>query len=306
MIVKLDKFISLRYLLYLGCYTPDRFLENLTMVELIDFHFHVGVDQYYERAGNPKRSSAGDFLKFSTEFNLIKKAVIFPFPFSRYHYGLEKIPYESENRQILETPKERFYRFICFDSNYDDSLTYLTDLLENFDVDGFKYESWSTNRSIKDSKNKSLLDLMSQTKKPFLIHTDKTVNGDPLEALRVAENYADNIFILAHMARLKKEAFPIIRNDDNVFLDISPITRLFKKQEKYLFDCPSFCSIYEIVDYLIQNVGLNKIIWGSDYPFSVYSEEMQFLLGLKPAILQSFSQNAGKILPKQLKDNLFK
>ncbi len=136
------------------------------------------------------------------------------------------------------------------------------------------------------------MSLISETSLPLVVHTGKTPEEHPLEAITLAKAYPDSVFILAHMARLHGESLNLIREIDNIYVDTSPLTRLMKKQEKYLFQAPFFKKPINIFEYLAERIGIEKVIWGSDYPFSIYSEEMAFLDSLNENDFEQLSKNA--------------
>lgn len=114
---------------------------------------------------------------------------------------------------------------------------------------------------------------------PLLIHTGFFNNQKPCNMIDFLNYYKGKI-ILAHFCRFDIDTINKVKKNENIFFDISPALELYKRYKKkniFLYN-GELNSINEMFKLLIELVGIDKILWGSDFPYSDINDELQILL----------------------------
>jgi len=119
-----------------------------------------------------------------------------------------------------------------------------------------------------------------KSKKTILIHTGKNYEHDHvINTINFAKNYSGNV-VLAHACKFSTTELKEIAKMDNIFVDVSPFCIMYDRKETDLF-APynvSTLSKNDLYRALIQLVGIDKILFGSDAPFSEQGVELTSLL----------------------------
>lgn len=119
--------------------------------------------------------------------------------------------------------------------------------------------------------------------KPIIVHTGVQEETSPADIIKFAKNYKGDV-ILAHCARFSEKDLLIIKNTSNLYIDISPFLTLYKsikEKSNTLYDISYFGKINnptDLLQKLINYVGINKIVFGTDAPFTNFKEELEFIL----------------------------
>lgn len=145
-----------------------------------------------------------------------------------------------------------------YESNYPNAFT------------GYKLHPRFCFRSLEEIKNFPSI-------RPILIHTGVDYPLTPTN-VQFVKNYKGNI-ILAHAGRFDPELLALGRVMKNVFIDTSPSSLMYKGRITDLVS-PFNELISEPVDiykYLIEYVGEDKILFGSDVPWGDYNDEIEIL-----------------------------
>ena len=138
---------------------------------------------------------------------------------------------------------------------------------------------------------------------PLLIHTGIQHNQNPKYMIKFLKKYKGYV-ILAHFARFCPEVIDIIKNSPNIFVDTSPEINLFNnyisvKLKGGLFDKDGITSPSSLYYKAFEKFGIDKIIFGTDYPFSNRQSEVELLQNLKISNTEYeklTSENVRKIL----------
>lgn len=188
-------------------------------------------------------------------------------------------PYRQYNLELIQKnagTKARIFLMPAITVAINDELDYYNDNFKN-KYHGIKLYTGTTGISLNEIGriNSNL---------PLLIHTGIQPNQHPKNMLQFISHYDGNI-CLAHFCRFYEDALKLVKTSDNLFIDISPANYMFERYIKQkhsggLFD-KSFNSAEEMVYRLIDLVGIDKILWGSDYPFSDCGKEIQIFNRLK-------------------------
>jgi predicted TIM-barrel fold metal-dependent hydrolase len=119
-----------------------------------------------------------------------------------------------------------------------------------------------------------------KSKKTILIHAGKNCEHDHvINTINFAKNYSGNV-VLAHACRFSANELKEIAKTDNIFVDLSPFCIMHDRKETDLFapyNVPTL-SKDDLYNALIQLVGIDKILFGSDAPFSEQGVELASLL----------------------------
>lgn len=113
--------------------------------------------------------------------------------------------------------------------------------------------------------------------RPVLIHTGVDYPPTPTN-VDFAKKYKGNI-LLAHAGRFDPDLIFLAKNFPNVYIDTAPSSLMFKGHITDLL--PPFNTLIEspadIYKYLIQEIGEDKILFGSDVPWGNYEDEISIL-----------------------------
>lgn len=115
--------------------------------------------------------------------------------------------------------------------------------------------------------------------RPLIIHSGVESYANPNHCLELAKYYNGNISV-AHCGRFNKKFFDNLKNYQNVFIDTSPIIflyNLYKKKPNRLYGIFSLIKNEEdLVNYLLTNVNITRILFASDTPFGSLKDEVNF------------------------------
>lgn len=117
---------------------------------------------------------------------------------------------------------------------------------------------------------------------PLLIHTGTYQNQLPYNMIDFLRFYRGKI-ILAHFCRLDMETINYVKKLDNIFFDVSPSYEIFqryKKNKNVLLCKDTVNNVLQMYKKLINTVGEDKILWGSDAPFSSFEKELNLFWNL--------------------------
>ena len=113
------------------------------------------------------------------------------------------------------------------------------------------------------------------TTRPILIHTG--VDFPPTQTnLNFVRNYKGTV-ILAHAGRFDSNFLYFTKNFPNVYIDTAPSSLMYKGKLTDLH--PPFNTLIskpnDIYKYLIEQIGEDKLLFGSDVPWGNYSDEIE-------------------------------
>lgn len=116
---------------------------------------------------------------------------------------------------------------------------------------------------------------------PLIIHTGLWENQFPKTMLQFCERYNGPILI-AHFAMFDISFIKQLKNRPNIYFDTSPAIcayqrYLIKKNNGGFIDSNGIEYVEDMYYKLIDLVGVDKIIWGSDYPIGDVSRELKIV-----------------------------
>lgn len=206
-------------------------------------------------------------------------------------------PYIDYNLFLLNSLKEEinvnvFPVLPAVPNIIQNSIDYYNSLYEN--IKGFKAYTGTSSYTL-DEIGKLCLD------KALLVHSGTYRNQDAANMIDFAKNFKSYL-IIAHFAGLNLKAIRKLKEMDNVFIDVSPAKKMYELYIKNnrtagMFNKELIHSVEDMYYLLCENFDIDRIVWGSDYPYSNQKEELQFILDT------SFFTNSEKekILSKNIK-----
>ncbi len=124
----------------------------------------------------------------------------------------------------------------------------------------------------------------------YVIHAGKSKYDNPIRILEFARQ-CQRAVIIAHLGRMNKELYDGIRRTNNIVLECSPLTSLwnaFKNKTGQIYDT-SFLGEVETPEEMLQRVmeyvGSEKVVYGSDIPIKSASEDLAIVEKL-PTVLK--------------------
>ncbi len=243
---------------------------------IIDFHTHIfpknvcrereryfaGEPEFKLLYGHPKARLVGaEELVAAMDEQEVDRAVVFGFPWS----GIELT--RRNNDAILDAVSRypaRFVGFACIDPLHDDAVFETERCLDSglSGVGELAFYRTGIDRNCLD-RLQPIMDLCRKRNLPVMIHTNEPVGhqypgkspNTLAQIYAMVKRFADNRIVLAHWgggilfySLLKKEVDTVLKN---VWYDTAASPYLYKPD------------IYRIAKDL---VGLDKILFGTDYP----------------------------------------
>ncbi len=201
---------------------------------VIDFHLHTRNDM--------ERFSMRD-IENMMELNGVDRAVIFPMKQSSYQN------LSIRNRENMEYSGRKFSPFLRLDPN-EMSMEEFNEAAAKFC--GFKLHPRAENFDPFGTVAEPFLCAINRLKKPVIIHTRKenNPNTDPDRILGLASSYPGIKFVFGHFANDSEAFFGRISEYDNAFVETSIVSSPM------------------IVETRVKQIGSEKILFGSDFPYS--------------------------------------
>ena len=236
---------------------------------LFDAHVHIGVAKFTnikkEHISLPAYNNATantfrNYLRVSSAKG-VTKCLAFPFPFN-------EIKIASANKYVLECAKKEPTLILPL---------LLPDDIKNIetnidDIYGIKEHFY-----LKNSNDVlfPIYDLLQKTGKVLLIHAHR--NEWDKKISEISSNFPELKVIVAHCAR--KQPFSAEGLIDNV----KDILSASKKRDNLYFETSTIRTNDGVLTQLVNLVGDEHILWGSDFPFyrvkdeDVYKQEHEFI-----------------------------
>lgn len=254
-------------------------LERISK-KVTDCHVHIGFcEKNLLKSEENIFISKEDIRDYLDKYQ-INKALIFPFP------NKKASAYES-NKYIVEILKEenRFRGLLYF--SFDEGIESLSGFSHSNIVGVKVHPAFS---GVEASRLPlSLLKMIRDNGWFLLIDSSISKIGHPRNIIELAKENSDIQIIVAHMARIFHKEILEIACLENLYLDISGICLLADNDYRLSpvklrhSSLKKEISSRKILEYLIEFVGYEKIIWGSDFPFPDFlggsiKKEVDFIL----------------------------
>ena len=222
------------------------FMENgkLKSFPIIDAHAHMGgvYGTYMSKC------SADEMVEIMDRENI---EMVFCSPHSALHDPGIK------NRELDETMAKhptRFMGYYAFNPNYlETNLETIDDVLNKDGYIGLKFLPTYHRYPLDGENYREALEFADKHKLMILIHTwgNNDPHNGPRHIKMIADKYKNATFIMGHSAPGElDEAIEVARTHDNVMLDLCDIHRHSG-----------------IVDKMVEGVGADKVLFGTDIPW---------------------------------------
>lgn len=201
-------------------------------------------------------------------------------------------PYREQNEALLDLcrPHKNLHPFLYLTLNDDSIAREIKYFEENHagEFYGLKVHPNLTSKKMSEMHFDSHL--------PLIIHSGVEEYDDPNDILEFAKNYSGKV-IIAHYARWERSALEEIAKLDNVYIDTSPSYMpgqiVNKTTDKYTAsEITDVADTTTLFKNLIDIVGEDKIIFGTDAPWGNFEEASELMEELD--------------LPSATKDKIFK
>lgn len=219
---------------------------------IIDSHVHIGNDR------DGTRQSILEVKKNLKAYR-INKAVVFPFD--------EKTDLVKASIGLLKYRSNSIKPFLRFDPKKIKPEE-VEKLLMEYPFYGVKLHPRAQNFDPLDKRYYPIYKKMEESGKPLLIHSRKSIpllgrskvvdglNSDPDRIVKLAKLFPDLDIILAHFAGISKDAVDAVKKEDNLFIETSVFGTTL------------------LVRMIAGRIGPEKIMFGSDSPYSDQEVEM--------------------------------
>jgi predicted TIM-barrel fold metal-dependent hydrolase len=178
-------------------------------------------------------------------------------------------PFRTDNLLLLQKCEfdQRCYPFLYFILNQNTiqrELDYFSNLSMN-QFFGIKFHP--------DLSMMSVAKIHLDSTLPVIIHCGTHKYSHPMNAIEFARHYEGNV-LLAHWGRFDEETLKCVKTSDNLFIDTSPTFALElvinrNQRNKWLLSPRKvFDTTSQLFDYVLKTVGSEKIVFGSDIPWS--------------------------------------
>lgn len=240
---------------------------------LFDSHVHIGALKIKNIEGersslpgynNARTNTLSDYLRVSISKG-VTKCLAFPFPFKELNKALA-------NDYILKCAQKE--PTLILPLLLPDDIRRIEANIN--DIYGIKEHFYL------DSSNEVLFpiyDLLQKTGKVFLFHAHR--NEWYKKISEISSNFPDLKVIIAHCGR--KQPF----SDEGLIDNVKDILKASKKRDNLYFETSTIRTNGAILKDLINIVGDDNVLWGSDFPFykdkneDVYKLEYEFISSSK-------------------------
>jgi hypothetical protein len=261
-----------------------------------DVHVHITVSSM-----TPYNYPFEQFISDKKQYG-ISAAVVFINPLRRDLYGCER-----DHTIAVRDTTDNYVRFICQNcgkilyQGYDPYILdneVLLDKCQNIkgvfpfiylpitsgilrrsteyyaERHGGKFFGWKLHPNLSMASAKRL-----DSDLPVIIHSGINEYDSPLRAIEFANNYEGKVCI-AHWARMNRDVLKLIRKMKNVYIDMSPTYFLNtitcgQCKKVYWSDELRGKNEAQIIEWVVDLVGEDKVLFGSDVPWGKYSELLE-------------------------------
>ena len=171
--------------------------------------------------------------------------------------------FERENDFLLEAARDHPHRFWPFLTGQpwapEPSLKYLDAALSSGLVAGLCFDASLVGCSICDPKFYPFVEFAQAHNLPVYFHTGTPVHALPTQLMHLARRYPQASFIMGHMGfpDFWTDGVPVAEITPNIYLDTS------------------YFGVAPLLTGLVERMGADRILFGSDVPVCTYSLEIR-------------------------------
>jgi predicted TIM-barrel fold metal-dependent hydrolase len=280
-------------------------------MEIIDCHVNLGWD-----ASNLKKNlipSEQSFRKILQKMDAydISKSVILPFPCPAAKFDLNSTWYDIENQYLITASKmsDRLIPFLGVNPGQLASVKNIGIGAMQSQVKGVKFSHQNLIKFPIDKLiNHPLMKIIHDNNLVFMVHTGtgKETGSDVYHTtlnygIKVAKSHRDINFIFCHLGRLHKDLFEALQLP-NLYLDTSALSLAGFSRAFVAKDQTTLLKVSrpkEIIEIIVAEGYENKIIFGSDEPYTQLNNELDYVNRANistDAKRKIFSKNFKKLL----------
>jgi predicted TIM-barrel fold metal-dependent hydrolase len=255
-------------------------------MKIIDCHANIGWDTNNIRKNYfPSQQGYKRLLNKMNQHDVLK-SIILPFPSPAGQFKENLYWYEMENHYLVQAHKfsNRFIPFPAVNPNDVKSVKNIKTLTTTFEIKGIKISHHiPMGFSVEKLIGHKLMKIVQDNNLLVMIHTgtgkeagSKNYHETLDYGIQVAKKYPDVTFIFCHLGRLHKTIIEALKLE-NVYMDTSALSMYEGAKEFIAFDpYKKFVNLSpkEIIEDLVEMGFEDKIIFGSDEPYTFYEKEI--------------------------------
>lgn len=255
--------------------------EKLKKAKIIDDHVHLSI--------HPESKAKIDYLEESMQKNSIDLAIALAAYFPRKTGSLS-----NEKALSLTEKYENILVFGSLDAEHDldGGVLELESLLRRKKIFGIKlypgYQYFYPN----EKKLDAVYELASKFKVPMMFHSGLAYRSPggiqfsrPIYIDDVAGNFQDVKIVISHLGDPSiREATAVAHKNPSVYLDFSGLVSNTTKSQKRALKWQKLNEKYiakTVADVMIDLMGTEKIIFGSDWPISSHEKSLALVSKLR-------------------------
>lgn len=258
-------------------------------MKIIDCHGNVGWDISNTRKNLfPTGQTSQELLSKMDKYG-VEKAIIVPFPSPGGQFDQNSFWYELENQNLITSQRSspRLIPFPGVNPNDKRSVKNIKTLAIAYVIKGIKFSHQiPMNFDIDKLIKHPLMKIVQDNNLIMMIHIgtgkeagSQYVHGTLDYAIKVAQYYPKIKFIFCHLGRLHKSIMEALQLP-NVWMDTAGFSMASKWGQFVAREPISLfrkLSPAEIIEYLVSQGYEDKIIFGSDEPYTTYKDELNII-----------------------------
>jgi predicted TIM-barrel fold metal-dependent hydrolase len=258
-------------------------------MKIIDCHGNIGWDISNIRKNLYPTGQTVLKLLSKMDYFDVGKAVIVPFPSPGGQFTQNAFWYDLENHNLMTAARSssRLIPFPGVNPNDKDSVKNIKTLSNAYGIKGIKFSHQiPMNFSIEKLIKHPLMKIVQDHKLIMMVHvgTGKESGSQYVHttlnyAIKVAKYYPNVKFIFCHLGRLHKDIFEALQLS-NVWMDTAGFS-IAKKWSEFVAKEPISLfrklSPEQIIEHLVSEGYEDKIIFGSDEPYTNYNDELKII-----------------------------
>jgi predicted TIM-barrel fold metal-dependent hydrolase len=270
-----------------GCRTRD--IRTGATMEIFDCHANTGWDAHNIRKNIlPSGQTYGQLLAKMDTYE-IAEAIIVPFPSPGAQYNQNSFWYELENHylELASRFSKRLTPFVGVHPGDKKSVHNIRTLSLSINLKGVKFSHQTLmGYSIEKLNRNPLMNIIQDLNLVFMIHigTGKEPGAGQAHttlnyAIQVAEQHPHVRFIFCHLGRLHERMMDAL-NMENVYMDTAGLSMATKWKEFIALEPLAIfknASPVRVIEKLVSNGYADKLLFGSDEPYTPYAAEMRVL-----------------------------
>lgn len=258
-------------------------------MNIVDCHGNVGWDVSNTRKNLKPTEQTFRELLFKMEQFGVQKAIIVPFPSPGGQFSINSAWYDIENQNLINAARmtDRLIPFIGVNPADERSVDNVRVMVKTHKIKGIKFSHQiPMNFSIDNLINHPLMQIVQDNKLLMMIHvgSGKEAGANHVHttlnyAIKVAKHYPQVNFIFCHLGRLHWSLLEALQLA-NVWMDTAGFS-MAKKFPHFIAKRPleeiRNLTPEEIIEKLVGLGYADKLIFGSDEPYTHYRQELEII-----------------------------